>query len=98
MTLREKIEEELVENEESALFADGFDEALLGISVFSPGRAPLVAYDYDACVGILVRRDKMTEEEAEEFMEYNVVGAWVGEKTPLFLRGASCFVMGDDHD
>ena len=28
----------------------------------------------------------MTYEEAEEFMEYNVVGAWVGDKTPVFVN------------
>jgi hypothetical protein len=27
----------------------------------------------------------MTEEEAEEFFEYNVAGSWRGEGTPLFL-------------
>jgi len=28
----------------------------------------------------------MTEEDAEEWMEYNVVGAWVGETTPMFVH------------
>jgi len=28
----------------------------------------------------------MTDEEAMEFFEFNVVGAWVGEETPIFVR------------
>ena len=27
----------------------------------------------------------MTQEEANEFFEFNVVGAWVGEQTPIFV-------------
>ncbi len=30
-------------------------------------------------------RDKMTEEEAVEYLEFNTVGAWVGEQTPVFV-------------
>ena len=72
------------EDEEDFLFADGFDEAILGI-----GRRATqpegVAYDYEKCVQILVERDEMTEEDAREFMEFNVVGAFVGERTPVFV-------------
>lgn len=31
--------------------------------------------------------DGMTEDEAEEFHEFNQIGAWVGERTPAFLVG-----------
>lgn len=27
----------------------------------------------------------MSEEEAEEFFEFNTQGAWVGKRTPVFL-------------
>jgi len=33
-----------------------------------------------------MEHDKMTEEEAIEYMEYNMKGAWVGETTPVFLQ------------
>jgi len=36
-------------------------------------------------VKILVDRDKMAVDEAMEFLEYNTLGAWVGEETPLFV-------------
>jgi hypothetical protein len=27
----------------------------------------------------------MTEEEAVEYVDYNIVGSWVGERTPIIL-------------
>ena len=31
-------------------------------------------------------RDGMHEDEAEEYFEFNVTGAWVGHGTPVFVR------------
>ena len=42
-------------------------------------------YDTDKCLAILRERDGMTEEEAEEYFYFNVVGAWVGDYTPCFV-------------
>jgi len=71
--------------EEQLLKADGFDEAILGVGRRC-GQPNLLVYDYHKCCEILVKRDKMTYEEAEEFMEFNVVGAWVGDITPIFVH------------
>ena len=71
--------------EQSVLSADGFDQAFLGV-VFEWG-PPRAVYSYEKCVNVLIERDKMTQEEALEYMEYNVVGAYVGEQTPIFVRG-----------
>lgn len=68
----------------NALTADGFDEAIMGMSL-KIGREPLVAYDYEKCISILIDRDDMTREEAEEYMDFNVLGAYVGEGTPVFI-------------
>lgn len=67
------------------LKADGFDEAVLGVGRRC-SQPNLLVYDYHKCCEILVKRDKMTYEEAEEFMEFNVVGAWVGDTTPIFVN------------
>jgi|TARA_R100000908_G_C3745462_1_gene140925 hypothetical protein len=66
------------------LKADGFDEALIGIGRRCSQEDVLV-YDFDKAVKILVDRDKMAVDEAMEFLEYNTLGAWVGEETPLFV-------------
>lgn len=70
--------------EDELLFADGFYNAVMGVASRA-GQPDVVAYDYEKCVQILVERDDMTEEEALEYMEFNVVGAFVGERTPVFI-------------
>lgn len=69
-----------------ALLADGFEEALIG---HTHGLNIVAVYDYDKCIQIMMERDEMSIEEAVEFMEFNVVGAYVGEKTPVFISGVS---------
>ena len=66
------------------LLADGFDYAVIGI-VEGACRAPVVCYNYRKCIEILMRGG-MSEDEAVEFMSFNVVGAYMGEMTPLFLN------------
>lgn len=78
--------EELVEmtDDEELLFADGFDEALLGVATRC-GQPPLVVYDRQKCIDLLISRDGMSEEEAEEYFSFNTEGAWVGDRTPIFV-------------
>ena len=66
------------------LYADGFEDALIGTGI--QFNTKLAVYDYDICVQILMDRDDMTQEDAEEYMDYNVTGAWVGDNTPVFIR------------
>jgi|TARA_R110001583_G_scaffold10522_1_gene48428 hypothetical protein len=74
----------LEEREDSVLVADGFDDAFIGM-VFEWG-PPRAVYSYDKCVNVLMERDKASYEAALEYMEFNVVGAYMGEQTPLFIR------------
>ena len=68
---------------EQALFADGFDNAIVGYDASSY----CVVYDYDKCLKVLMERDdRMSYPEAHEFMEFNVVGAYVGDFTPIFVH------------
>ena len=69
---------------EGVLTADGFSEAILGIGRRC-GKPDIVAYDVEAIIGILQRDSEMSEEEAWEYFDFNVVGAWVGEMTPIFV-------------
>lgn len=80
----EEIIEELQEIDDSLLTADGFDDALIGyVTIYSN---TVALYDRDKCIEILIQRDKMSLQEAEEFFDVNVVGAYVGEKTPAFAK------------
>lgn len=69
---------------EEALLADGFEDAFLGIADRC-GQPSLAIYDTERCIEILMKRDGMDREGAEEFFEFNTLGAWVGPHTPLFL-------------
>ena len=81
---RDLIEEQLKEENPQALFADGFDDAIIGISRRC-GKDPLVAYSREKCIDVLMKRDKMDEEEANEFFDFNVIGSYVGVGTPVFV-------------
>ena len=73
-------------SDEPALTCDGFDEAIVGITEHQPRRRTLVVYDVEKMIAILMDRDGLSYEDAEEFLNFNTFGAWVGEGTPLFLR------------
>ena len=67
----------------AALYADGFEKALIGVGY--QFNTELAVYDWEKCVEILIERDQMTYEDAVEFMDFNVTGAWVGKSTPVFV-------------
>lgn len=80
MTAREWI----AEWDEEMLLADGFEDAILGVAQRCSQPA-LVVYDAQRCIEILVERDGMSEQDAEEFFAFNTEGAWAGKHTPLFM-------------
>jgi hypothetical protein len=69
------------------MFADGFEEALVGVVRRFNETWPL--YDYAKCLEVL-QEANLSQEEAIEYMEYNVLGAYLGEETPCFA------VMGEE--
>ena len=76
--------EEIAEYNPEALMCDGFDEAIIGMAE-RINLGPVVAYDVEKILQIMVERDGMTYEEAQEFFDYNIIGAWMGEFTPIFI-------------
>ena len=81
---RNQIEQYLEETGQTALLMDGFDEAFLGFST-RINEPMLAVYSWEKMVSILVDRDEMDIEEAYEYIEFNVLGAWVGEQTPIVV-------------
>ena len=80
-------EDELWALEESVLKVDGFDDAIVGISEgISIQHNSVLIYDRDKIIDTLMNRDGMTDEEAIEYYEYNIAGAYMGEKTPIFME------------
>lgn len=66
--------------------ADGFDDAFVGTTISAFGRKQVALYDYDKCILILMHDNHMSEEDAIEYFDFNVIGAWVGEGTPIFIN------------
>ena len=69
---------------------DGFDGALIGIATVwqqeadgGARRIDTLIYDGDAIVTILMHESGLSYEEAEEYISYNIEGAYVGENTPI---------------
>lgn len=77
--------EEIEEINPEALLCDGFDEAIIGMAE-RINLGPVVAYDVDKMLKIMVERDGMTYEEAIEYFDYNILGAWMGENTPVYIQ------------
>lgn len=73
------------EFEGDAYTIDGADAALLGIGVRC-GQPNIAVYDFDRLVEVFVGHG-MDEEDAIEYVEFNIVGAWVGPGTPLIVYG-----------
>ena len=68
---------------EGALLADGFEDALVGYGYQC--NYPIAVYSRKGCINILMNDGIMDYEEATEYFDFNVAGAYVGESTPVFL-------------
>jgi len=69
--------------DETVLLADGLESAFLGIGrQFSHAVA---IYSYKKTIKNLMRQG-MNREEAIEYFDYNIAGAFVGDQTPVFLQ------------
>jgi len=69
------------------LKADGFDEAIIGQAYVwrDQGMHNVLVYDAEKMRSILMKRDGMSSEDAREYIEYNVEGAYVGLDTPIYV-------------
>jgi len=75
------------------LLATGFEAALIGIC-YRCSQPPLATYSRKKCIEILVDQG-MFEGDADEYFEFNVVGAWMGENTPVFVDVLSWAMPAD---
>jgi len=66
---------------------DGLDEAMIGSAFIwrDQTQVKVLVYDAEAIREILMDRDGMDADEAQEFIEYNIEGAYLGIKTPILV-------------
>ena len=72
--------QDIIENyyEYDFLIADGFNDAVIGVDESSMR----LIYSVSKCLEIL--QEYLSEEDAIEYFTYNVSGAWMGDKTPIW--------------
>lgn len=69
-----------------------YDRALVGYTDEPHDRWPrqthttVAVYDTALCIAAIQWWNEGTYEEAAEYFEFNVAGAWLGEGTPTFTR------------
>jgi hypothetical protein len=81
------------------LSLDGFDDAIIGIAE-RINLGPVIAYDKEKIIEILMKDMEVSIDELEEgesiderkyfmaieYFDFNIIGSWVGELTPIFIR------------
>ena len=71
---------------------DGHDDAILGPALIwgmdKKGggiRISVLVYDAEAIRNTLMERDNMEADEAREYIEFNIEGAYMGPDTPILV-------------
>ena len=82
--------EELQEGySQSLLFADGFDDCIIGVTDdFGTIR---VVYSVDKMIESLMSEGD-SYADAREYLEFNTLTAWVGDNTPIYVESMKCFM------
>jgi len=90
------------ENEKPPLKVDGYDEAIIGLG--RKFNQNFYIYDEKKIIKQLIEKDGLTEEDANEHFNYNILGSYVGEGTPIFMMDVYsdcdakfCCEMNDEH-
>jgi hypothetical protein len=79
------IREYLEESNPEALTIDGHSNALIGVAETFNGH--VAVYDQDKILQNLVDGGIDNLEDADEFFRFNIIGAYVGPFTPIYLTG-----------
>jgi ABC-type uncharacterized transport system ATPase subunit len=81
-SVKERLSDLAVAEGIDLIFLEGHDDAIIGLGRQFNKNA--VIYDKNKIIKNLCK--DMSEEEAEEWFEFNIVGSYVGESTPIFLE------------
>ena len=82
---REEISEDYGDPELLFLSEEEYDDAIIGVA-HRIGQDDVIAYDYNKLCEIVAKmmgNDDIME--VMEYVEFNIMGAYVGERTPIFV-------------
>jgi hypothetical protein len=65
---------------EDALKAKGFDDCVIGVDM-----GGCIVYDADKMIRKIMKEIKSNYNDAREYFEYNIAGAYVGDFTPIYI-------------
>jgi|TARA_A100000172_G_scaffold63051_2_gene42413 hypothetical protein len=63
---------------------DGYNDCIIGVGTRC-GMTDVFIYDKHKMITKLVRKDDMKYDEALEFIDFNIAGAFIGEDTPILV-------------
>lgn len=77
---------------------DGHDDAIIGPAMIwgDGSRIGVLVYNAETIRETLMKRDGMDAEEAREFIEFNIEGAYVGPDTPILVWPDDFWDEGDE--
>ena len=78
---------------------DDLDEAIIGPAMVwqKNSHIEVLVYNAEVIGNILMSRDVMDFEEAREFIEFNIEGAYIGPDTPILVWPNDMYRV-TDHD
>lgn len=86
--------------DEEFIFFDDLDEAIIGVEE-RIGRPPVIAYSRAKAIDCLTKLlddgdDEDAVERAVEWFDVNVAGAYINERTPVFITERNLLEVEDD--
>ena len=77
---------EIAESYPDALLLDPeyFDDAIVGI--IHDFNRTAVCYSESKIIDLLMSEDNMDYDDAIEYYQFNILGAWMGEWSPMYLE------------
>ena len=77
------IENELINEDDEVLLANGYADAFIGITDTKPKKT---VYSKNRMVEIVMTEDSCSYSEALEWLKLNTWNAYVGDSTPLYIN------------
>ena len=77
--------------------ADGLEAALVGVGRRC-GQPDLAVYSIEKAIEVLMQDQGCSREDAVEWLEFNSIGAWVGEDTPIWIEETNIAELLDKGD
>jgi hypothetical protein len=82
---RQEIYDDYGDSELLFLSEPEYDEAIIGVA-HRIGQEDVIAYDYNKLCEIVQKTMNNADiMEVMEYVEFNIMGAYVGERTPIFV-------------